>query len=127
VVEKISLCLRKSDDYKGYDYIATHVDNIIIAAKRPSEYMAKIEQEFLVRNKEDSPSYYLGFNIKKVGKHLHISSTNIKETLTKYQAKYGGLKKENIPLATTANPELDDSKFLCGDEISHYQHIIRTG
>jgi restriction endonuclease Mrr len=42
------LWIRKSDDYHGYDYIATHVDNIIIAAKRPQEYMAMIEQEFMV-------------------------------------------------------------------------------
>jgi len=27
------LWYRKSDDYEGYDYIATHVDDIIIAAK----------------------------------------------------------------------------------------------
>jgi hypothetical protein len=36
----------------------------------------------------------------------------IKETLKKYQEKYGGVKKENIPLATTANPELEDSKVF---------------
>jgi hypothetical protein len=69
------LWLRKSDDYNGYNYVATHADDIIIAARRPSEYMAKIEQEFLVRNKEDSPTYYLGSNIKKIGNYLHISST----------------------------------------------------
>jgi hypothetical protein len=122
------LWLRKSDDYDGYDYIATHVDDIIIAAKRPGIYMAKIEQEFLVRNKEDSPTYYLGSNIKKVGNYLHVSSSKyVKETLKTYQEKYGAIKKENIPLATTVNPELDDSEFLCGNDISHYQHIIGTG
>jgi hypothetical protein len=121
------LGIRKSDDYEGYDYMATHVDDIIITAKRPAEYMAQIKQEFLVRNKEDSPTYYLGRNIKKVGNYLHISSTKyIKETLKKYQEKYGGVSKENIPLATRANPELDDSNFLVGEDISHYQHIIGT-
>jgi hypothetical protein len=123
------LWIRKSDDYNGYDYIATHVDDIIIAAKRPAEeYMAQIEQEFLVRNKEDSPTYYLGSNIKKVNNYLHISSTKyIKETLRKYQEKYGGVNKENTPLAKMKNPELDDSTVLIGDKISHYQHIIGTG
>jgi hypothetical protein len=96
------LWLRKSDNYNGYDYMATHVDDIITASKQPGEYMAKIEQE--IHNKEDSPTYYLGSNIKKIGQHQHISSTKcIKETLKRYQKKYGSIKKENIPLATTAN------------------------
>lgn len=43
-----SLWIRKSEDYLGYDYIAAHVDNIIIATKRPQQYMAQIEQEFMV-------------------------------------------------------------------------------
>ena len=76
------LWLRKSDNYNGYDYMSTHVDDIITASKRPGEYMAKIKHKFLVGNKEDSPMYYLGRNIKKVGKHLHISTSKyVKETL----------------------------------------------
>ena len=60
------LWYRKSDDYHGYDYIATHVDDLLIAAKDPSKYMASLEQEFYVRNIEYSPSYYRGFNITLV-------------------------------------------------------------
>jgi hypothetical protein len=86
--------------------------------------MTRIEQEFFVRNKEDLPTYYLGSNIKKIGVQLHISSTKYtNETLKTYQEKCGRVKK-TIPLATTAYPELDDSRFLCGDEISRYQHIV---
>ena len=33
------LWLSKSDKYDGYDYIATHIDYIIIASKNPSKYM----------------------------------------------------------------------------------------
>jgi hypothetical protein len=76
------LWILKSDGYNGYNYIATHVNDIIIAAKITSECMARIEQEFLVRNMEDSPTYYLGSNIKKVDNYLHISSMKyIKVTL----------------------------------------------
>ena len=65
---------RKYDNYEGYDYVATHVDDIIIVSKNPSQYMIKLEQEFNVRNIEDSPSYYLGNNIKKIlGKYFHSS------------------------------------------------------
>ena len=60
------LWYRKSDEYNGYDYIATHVDDLLIAAKDPSKYMASLEQEFYVRNIEDSPSYYICCNISSV-------------------------------------------------------------
>ena len=53
------LWYRKADDHEGYDYLATHVDDVVIAAKRPGTYMNQIEQEFMVRNKEDSPSFFL--------------------------------------------------------------------
>ena len=62
---------RKSNDYEGYDYVATHVDDIIIVSKNPTQYMIKLEQEFNIRNIEDSPSYYLGNNIKRI---LNIST-----------------------------------------------------
>jgi hypothetical protein len=64
------------------------VDDIAIAATRPAEYMNMIEQEFLVRNKEDSPSYYLGNDLKIKGDNIHISNkTYIKEVLRKYIKK----------------------------------------
>ena len=49
------LWYRKSDDYEEYDYIATHIDDIIIAAKKPMDYMNVIEQSFKVRSVNSSP------------------------------------------------------------------------
>ena len=54
------LWLSKSDEYVGYDYIATYADDIIIAAKDSSKYMNEIKQHFQVRNITDSPDYDLG-------------------------------------------------------------------
>eukprot|EP00957_Ditylum_brightwellii_P152967 11643490-Ditylum_brightwellii.AAC.1 len=59
------LWIKKSKHYEGYDYIATHVDVIIIVAKNPIKYMSYIEQHFQVRDVTDSPQYYLGNNIAK--------------------------------------------------------------
>ena len=53
------LWLRKSDKYDGYDYIATHVGDIIIAAKNPYKFINEIEKTFQVHNITDSPDYYL--------------------------------------------------------------------
>ena len=72
------LWIRKSDDHDGHDYVATHVDDILIAARDPSKYMTKIEQHFLVRDISDTPSYYLGNNLKQVQvqnkTYLHVSN-----------------------------------------------------
>lgn len=120
------LWYRKSDDYEGYDYMATHVDDVIIAAKRPAEYMAQIEHEFNVRNQEDSPSYYLGNSYKRLANGtIHVSSTKyLKEVLKQFSNKYGEVKKESIPMKPKAHPEIDDSPFLDDEGIKQYQHIV---
>jgi hypothetical protein len=95
---------RKADDHAGYNYIATHVDDIATAATRPAKYMYMIEQEFLVRNKEHSPSYYLGNDLKMKGDWLHISNkTCIKEVLRKYQEEHRTLPKKNTPMSPNAH------------------------
>jgi hypothetical protein len=48
---------KRTTDYHGYDFIATHVDDLIIAAKNPAIYMNDIEQQFAIRNKAESPTY----------------------------------------------------------------------
>ena len=122
------LWYRKADDHDGYDYIATHVDDIAIAAKRPAHYMDQIEQEFLVRNKEDSPSYYLGNDLKMHGTRLHVSNkTYTKEMLRKYQEEFRTLPKKNVPMSPNAHPELDTTDLLDEDEIRQYQKIIGIG
>ena len=79
--------------------------------------MNMIEQEFLVRNKEDSPSYYLGNDLKMKGNRLHVSNkTYIKEVLRKYQEEYRTLPKKNIPMSPNVHPELDSSDLLNDDE-----------
>jgi hypothetical protein len=101
------------------------VDDLIISAKNPNKYMNQIEQELLIRNKADSPSYYLGNDIKKVGKLLHISSKKyVNEVLRRFRLKYGEVRKESLPMTTKVHPEMDDSSFLNKEEIKQYQHII---
>ena len=43
--------------YDRYEYIATHVDDVIIDAKSLSKYMHKIEIHFKVRDIMDFPNY----------------------------------------------------------------------
>ena len=114
----------------GYDYIATHVDDLIVVAKKPQEYLALIEQEFALRNIESEPSYYLGTSLKRLEDgRIHMNSEDyIKESIRKYEANYNiTLKKENIPMPCDAHPELDNTEPLIVIQHKEYQHIIGLG
>jgi hypothetical protein len=117
---------KKSDDYDGYDYLATHVDDVICVTKNPSQYISQIEQEFKLPDTTDEPSYYIGNDLKKMrsGK-IHISSTTYtKEALRKYQVDFGAVRKCNILMDPKCHPEMDKSPLLPEDGIKHYQRII---
>ena len=111
----------------GYDYIATHVDDVIVASKTPGEYMARIEQEYALRNIETDPSYYLGSRLKRRpdGKLQMNMEEYCKETIRKYESKHNiTLKKENIPMPVDSKPETDTSEILDEAEHKDYQHIV---
>jgi hypothetical protein len=117
---------RKSDDYDGYDYLATHVDDVICISKNPSQYISQIEQEFQLRDTTDEPSYYLGNDLKKMPNGLlHISSaTYTKEVIRKYQTDFEPIRKFNIPMDPKCHPELDNTPLLQEAGIKHFQRII---
>ena len=105
--------VEKLDQHKGYDYIATHVDNLIIMTKEPQKYMNHIEQHFQVRDVMDSPKSYLGNDVILNGKKIHISTkTYVKEAMQKYQENHGVIPKENLPIKPTERPELDKMPLL---------------
>ncbi|MGH7954990.1 MAG: hypothetical protein ACREOZ_03430 [Gloeomargaritales cyanobacterium] len=87
--------------------------------------MTLLEQEFIVRNIQDSPKIYLGLDLTRRGDSLQISTkTYVTEILKRYRETYGELKLENVPLRPDEHPELDKSSLLCESGIKHYQHII---
>ena len=112
-IEYQDLWIYKSDDYEGYYYIATHVDDVIIAAKNPSKYMHEIDMHFKVRYITDSPKYYLGNELVRVGNIIRVSSKKyVNEILRKYQKTHSNLKKEVLPMRVKEHTELDDSPLF---------------
>lgn len=120
------LWVRRSDDYDGYDYIATWVDDIICVAREPQKYISLIEQRFKLRNVEVNPSLYLGMNLKRQQDgHMHLSCKSyIKEVIRKYEKEHGTLKKQPSPMSTEIHPETDQSEFLDEKQHRQYQKII---
>jgi len=88
--------------------------------------MSQIEQQFNVRNKEDSPSCCLGNSHKRDDKgNVHVSSTkHIKEALRQFAKQHGEVRKQSIPMRTAEHPETDQSVHLNAEETQQFQHII---
>ena len=65
------------------------------------------------------PEYYLGNNLEmRNNKTIKVSSRKyVTEVITKYEEKYGTLKKENVSSTPNDHPELDDSPMLDEDGI----------
>eukprot|EP00957_Ditylum_brightwellii_P044479 3374267-Ditylum_brightwellii.AAC.2 len=119
------LWLRKLDQYSGYNFIATHVVDLIIVAKELMGYMTKIEHHFQVRDVTDSLSYYLGNNTMRRGDQLCLSMKNyVKEVLQKYQGEHVMVAKENLPIKPKERPELDESEIVGEEEHKDNQKII---
>ena len=103
--------IRKSDEYEGYDYIATHMADVSIADKNPSKYMHDIEMHLKGRDITDSPNYYPRNEMVQFGDRIHVSSKKyVNEILNKYQKTHGDLKKEVLPMRVTGH--LTTCKFV---------------
>ena len=77
--------IRKSYDYEGYDYIAIHIGDVIIADNNPYRYLHEIEMHFKVIDITDSTNYYMGNELVRVVNCIHVSSKNyVNEIMRKY-------------------------------------------
>ena len=120
------LWIKESDDGTHYEYIGTHVDDLIIVSKNPMKYIDIIKTIYPLRNVEENPEFYLGNNVKINPKgSIKISMEKyIKEVIRRFENKHGTLRKENSPHASNDHPELDDSPLLDSQGITDYQSII---
>jgi len=58
------LWIKLSADGKSYEYIASHVDDVIIVCKDPDQYIEIIKKNFPIRKIEKNPAYYLGNDLE---------------------------------------------------------------
>ena len=120
------LWIRPTEDNKSYDYIATHVDDLIIASKNPEQYIDKLKINFPLRHVEENPDFYLGNNmLTRDDSTVKISLEKyIREVIRKFESKYGDIRKENVPHSPSDHPEMDDSPRLNDEGKNKYQSII---
>ena len=119
------LWIKLSNDKTHYEYIATHVDDVIVASKEPDTYISKLQEKFPIRNVKTSPEYYLGNDLEIKGKTMRVSCTKyITEILRRYENKYGQLRKENVPASPGDHPEMDDTPLLDKNGVTHFQSVV---
>jgi len=93
------LWLKKSEHHKGYDYVATHVDDLIVVAKDPMIYLKPLGERFALRNSFLNPDFYLGSNWSQhINRHTKISNEKyIQEAIWSYEKDFGSIKKKAVP------------------------------
>ena len=122
------LWIKKTKDDNGYEYIATHVDDVIVVAKDPKTHITRMANHFPIKKVEENPSYYLGNNLQHNGpKQMKVSLEKyIKEVIRRHETDYGEIRKENVPHSPSDHPEMDDTPLLDKTGVTLYQSIIGT-
>ena len=57
------LWIQKSENYKGYDYIAAFADDLVIVAKDSLQCLNYLAFKFNLRNATNFPDFFLGVNL----------------------------------------------------------------
>jgi hypothetical protein len=121
--------MRQQND--GYEYIAVYVDDLIIASKSPMAIIKELEKIGKYEFKGvGEPEYYLGGDVSRnKNKNESISTvlsakTYILNVCDKIERLFElKLRNYHSPLEGGYHPELDESEFLTGDDISRYRML----
>ena len=125
------LWMRNAGDH--YEYIAKYIDDLLIISKSPMDILEQLKKpngpyEF---KGIGSPKYYLGGDIKIIyqGDSIAELKLSAKTYVTRICAKVEQLmgwklKGYNNPMDPHYHPEIDDSDFLIGEDISKYRMMV---
>ena len=115
-----------------YEYIATYVDDLMIASKNPEQIIKELEEDYLLKGVGE-PQYYLGGDVivldeqwKKHGiKYALGSATYLSNVIPKLEGLIGKtIATYSSPMLTDYHPELDDSDMLSQEDASKYRSFI---
>ena len=125
----------KANGDQYYEYILCYVDDILCVSADPGTTLKELGQSFQFKNNEvKEPDMYLGATLRKrtlngVERWSITSEEYLKAAIENLENQLKERKQElPRPLVTPTNAnacfELDDSRLLEGDEITHYQELI---
>ena len=120
------------DCEEHYEYIATYVDDLMIASKDPDGVIKTVKETYDLKG-VGPPEYYLGGNVEDMDEHWTKknirwslnASTYVSGIIPKLERLMSEtFAKFSSPMSESYHPELDDSQFLNNEDGSKYRSII---
>jgi hypothetical protein len=113
--------------YNGvYEYVAVHIDDLLIAAKDPSSITKSLKEHHDFNLKGTGPlQYHLGCDYHNTGILCFGPRKYIEKIIEKYERMFGCKPKEfAFPLEKANHPEIDTLEELDQAGIKVYQSMI---
>lgn len=100
-----------------YEYIATYVDDLLLAMEDPASIIALLKSKFKYKIKGDGPlDYHLGTSYErdKDGRLIYHTKKYIERLASMYEKMFGCAPKQShkTPLEKNDHPEMDETPFL---------------
>ena len=114
---------------KCYEYIATYVDDLCIAAQDPGQIIQIVKEDDKLMVKGDGPlSHHMGVDYTRDKDKPLVCQPKkyIDRLLESYQPIFKQDLPKNMrpPLDKNDHPELDDTELLTGESIQYYLTMI---
>lgn len=116
-----------------YEYIAKYIDDLLIVSKNPMDVIAELEKPngpYGLKG-TGTPEYYLGgdVNIRYDGDKMVELSTSAKTYIKRVCDKIENLMEWRLrhfvnPMDPNYHPELDETEFLTGNDVSKYRMMV---
>ena len=119
------------DCNEHYEYIATYVDDLMIASKDPDEVIRIVKETYDLKG-VGPPEYYLGGNVEDMDEHWTKknikwslnASTYVSGIIPKLEKLMGEtFAKYSSPMSESYHPELDDTDFVDNENGSKCRSI----
>ena len=121
--------MRENKNLKCYEYLATHVDDLCIAAQDPGKIIQTLRENYKLKVKGDEPlSHPLGADYTRDKDNTLVCQPKkyIDRLVESYDSMFNQDPPKNMrtPLDKNHSPELDGTELLTGEFIQHYLTII---
>ena len=121
--------MRENQKLKCYEYVATYVDDLCIAAQNPDKIIQTLKEDYKLKDKGDGPlTHHLGADYTR-DKDMTLvcqPKKHIDRLVDCYHSMFKQDPPKNMrtPLDKNDHPELDDTELLTGESIQHYLTMV---
>ena len=121
--------MRENPKLKCYEYVATYVDDLCIAAQNPGKIIPMLKEDYKLKVKGDGPlSHHLGADYTRDKDKTLVCQP--KKYIDRLDDSYHSMFKQDppknmrTPLEGNDHPEMDGTELLTGESIQHCLTMI---